>query len=148
MGLNKSNALLIAQRREIVSRLALRGMTQREIRLQLVKRKLTNPKTGEAWSLGTINTDIKALEKEWQQKASRKTDEMKVRLLAELDELKYAAWSTGDLKIVHHVLLDQLKLHGLLINEVRVNLQDELKKIGRTEDELVGGLEKVIATGA
>ena len=63
---NTSHQSVIDQRRTLVSRLRLRGATQREIVAMLLKEGIVNQETGKAWSLATVNRDIDAVRKEWQ----------------------------------------------------------------------------------
>lgn len=94
MALNTSDKEIIEMRRLQVARLRLRGMTQREIVEQLPRQDppIVNPETEEPYSLGTINGDVKALARQWQREAKGKTERHKGRVLAEIQEVKRAAW--------------------------------------------------------
>jgi hypothetical protein len=82
-----------------VARARLRGATQREIveALPKLEEPCINPETGEPWSLGTINADLKALQSEWRREAKKATDHHKARQLAELQEAKRQAFHDNDI---------------------------------------------------
>lgn len=117
MGLNKngngSQQAIIDHRRRQVAYLRLRGATQREIESGLAAQGIINPDTRQPWSLGTINSDIKAMEREWKEAAQKDISEHKARMLAELEETKRAAWAGKDLSIVLRALKQEAELFGL-----------------------------------
>lgn len=96
MTLNTANDVIEAKRLELVASLRLRKLTQREIQEELAK-TLSNPATGEPYSLGTINGDIKKLEKEWRKAAAVATEQHKAQQLAEIQEIKRQAWHDKDI---------------------------------------------------
>ena len=55
-----------------------------------------NPATNEPYSLGTINGDIKRLEKQWRKAAADTIEEHKARQVAEIAEVKRQAWTDKD----------------------------------------------------
>lgn len=112
MTLNNSRQFIILQRREMVAQLRLRKLTQREIVAELTKRGIVNPDTQAPYDLATVNHDLKALEKDWQKSAAQKVDIWKAQLLAELEELKRAAYAKGQLNIVRMIIDDQRKMLG------------------------------------
>ena len=95
MALNTANEAIEARRLELVAGLRLRGRTQREIQ-QALATQLVNPASGEPYSLGTINGDIKKLEKQWRKSAAASIEEHKARQIAEIAEVKRAAWMDKD----------------------------------------------------
>lgn len=103
MALNTSNEAIEAKRLEYVAALRLRGRTQREIQIALA-REMTNPATGEPYSLGTINSDLKKLERQWRKSAEDSIVEHKARQLAEIGEVKRQAWLDRDQSIVLRAL--------------------------------------------
>lgn len=103
MALNTANEAIEAKRRELVSALRLRGRTQREIQL-LLGQQMLNPATNEPYSLGTINGDIKKLERNWLKAAADTIDEHKARQLAEIGEVKRQAWNDKDPAVVLRAL--------------------------------------------
>jgi hypothetical protein len=107
MPLNNARDAIEAKRLDLVSSMRLRGFTQRTIQEALAK-QMTNPQTGEPYSLGTINGDIKKLERQWRKAAADTTEEHKARQLAEIGEVKRAAWVGKD----HAVVLRALDLES------------------------------------
>lgn len=123
MGLNKkivnnADELIIARRRELVARARLRGATQREIVEILPKigeadgGPCVNEATSEPWSLGTINSDIKALQSEWKREAKKAVDHHKARELAELQEAKRQAFHDNDIASVLRAVALEMSLLG------------------------------------
>jgi hypothetical protein len=113
MGLNNAQLAVIDHRRRQVARMRLRGMTQREIVDGLIKLKIVNPDTKQPYSLGTINADLQALDREWLKQAQGETVEYKARTLAELREVKRQGWSDKDMGIVLRALKQETELLGL-----------------------------------
>lgn len=119
-----SKQAIIAKRRAHVAKLALRGMSQREIVAALERLQLVNPKTGRPFSLGTVNSDLKRLEAEWLEAALRDRAELRARKLAELQELKRLAWGQQNHRLVLDLLKEEARLMALYkLGEVNVNFQ-------------------------
>ena len=95
MALNTAQDAIVAKRLELVAALRLRGRTQREIQ-QALAGQMLNPATNEPYSLGTINGDIKRLEKQWRKAAADTIEEHKARQVAEIAEVKRQAWNDKD----------------------------------------------------
>ena len=95
MALNTAHDVIKAKRLELVAALRLRGRTQREIQ-QALAGQMLNPATNEPYSLGTINGDIKRLEKQWRKAAADTIEEHKARQVAEIAEVKRQAWTDKD----------------------------------------------------
>lgn len=95
MALNTAQDAIEAKRLELVAALRLRGRTQREIQ-QALAGQMLNPATNEPYSLGTINGDIKRLEKQWRKAAADTIEEHKARQVAEIAEVKRQAWTDKD----------------------------------------------------
>ena len=95
MALNTAHDAIEAKRLELVAALRLRGRTQREIQ-QALAGQMLNPAPNEPYSLGTINTDIKRLEKQWRKAAADTIEEHKARQIAEIGEVKRQAWNDKD----------------------------------------------------
>jgi len=135
-------------RRERVAQLVLRGLTAREIVAALASgdNRIINGRTGKPWSLGTIGTDLIALKAEWNRRANAAFDEHRARQLAEVAELKRAAWSSRRYETVLRCLEREAKLLGLdapardtqvALNLDVGNLSDEqLQRIANGEDPL------------
>ena len=103
----------ITARRERVAQLALRGLSQREIIGALTQAGLVNSSTGNAYGLGTINRDLKALRQEWRERAAQAIDEHRASILAKLDEVERAAWGKGKLPIVLKALDQKAGIIGV-----------------------------------
>jgi len=99
MPLNRSHDAIEAKRLELVAALRLRGRSQREIQ-QALAMQMVNPATGEPYSLGTVNADIKKLERQWRKTAADTIEEHKARQLAEIGEVKRQAWTDKDMTVV------------------------------------------------
>ena len=112
MALNNSHQALIDTRRLRVSQLLLRGATQREIETALFDNGMMNPKTGKPFSLGTVNSDIQHLHKQWREEAAADTAEHKALQMAENKELRRKAWKDAELPIVLRSLQFEAALVG------------------------------------
>lgn len=129
---NPAQDEIIARRRELVARARLRGATQREIVESLPKISefdggpCINPETGEPWSLGTINSDIKALQAEWKREAKKAVDHHKSRQLAELQEAKRQAWHDNDLQSLLRAVGMEIGLLGTEAPKRQDNLNFDL----------------------
>jgi hypothetical protein len=96
-------------RRRDVARLRLQGLTHREIIAGLGH----NPKTAAPWSIGVINKDLQAIHSQWKAAAVADIAEHKARVLAELAEVKRAAWTDKDLANLLRALKQEADLLGL-----------------------------------
>ena len=112
MALNSSNKQIIAMRREIVAHCRLRGYTQRQTQMALAE-KLKNPRGNKPFALGTINSDIAWLEKQWIKKANENIEQYKADILAELDEVKKQGWKDRNLNAVLSAIAQQRAVQGL-----------------------------------
>ncbi len=110
-----THRMTVLDRRRHVASLCLRGMTQREIQKALAQEpiNLDNPKNGQPWSVGTVNSDLKAIEAEWMKLAIDSLEQHKARRLAELAEVKRAAWAANDLDKVLRAIQQERDLLGL-----------------------------------
>lgn len=102
---------IIARRREMVARMRLRGLSQREIVAALPDLGCVND-SGEPWSLATINSDLKALQAEWRKEAKKSIDHHKARELAVIEEARRAAWLNNDLPSVLRAVSLEMDLLG------------------------------------
>lgn len=107
-----SRTAVIDQRRILVARLLLRGLTQREIELALAKRIL-NPDTNKPWSIATVNRDIKEIRAEWHAQYAKSYDSHVSGMLAEIKEVRREAWSREDFDLVLKCCDRECKLLGL-----------------------------------
>lgn len=98
----------VTLRRQRVATLRLRGLTALEIAVQLQRQKLVDD-SGAPYPLAVIEGDLAALDAEWQTQA-RDTDAQRARVLAELREVRRAAWAKNDLVAVLRGLQQEAQL--------------------------------------
>ena len=97
----------------MVSTARLRGLSVREIKIFLEAQGLLNPQTGKGFNVGTIHADLVQLTAEWKATAAGAIDEHKARILAELTEVKSAAWQKKNFTAIIQCLERECKLLGL-----------------------------------
>lgn len=157
----------ILDRRRRVAALRLRGLTIREIAQALTKgdSPIYNPDTGRAYGETAIAKDIRWLEEQWRGEAMGHLSLIKAKHLAELREVRRAAWQTGKLFYVLKSLEQEAKVAGLNeVTDVHFNMQqnnfdlsgmptDELRRIAELIDSSASGAipsqhtERVIEAG-
>ena len=126
-GGNNSETAQREERRQIIARLRLRGLTQREIVDALHQQ-------GRGVSIATVNRDLKVVHEQWRSHARQDIATHKARQLAELNELKRAAWQAKDYRLALSVLREEIALLGTDA-PVKILWQQELKEQGvRTGD--------------
>jgi len=137
--LQEKSATEIANRREAVASLRLRGAKLAEIQELLKEMGIVNhSRKGAAWSIGVISEDIAAARKQWLANAADDVKEHYSRVLAELQEVKKAGWARGDLVVVLRALSQECKIFGFnspLKLDIRVG-SDAMK----TTDEALSAL--------
>jgi len=101
MALNSSKHDIIGKRREDVARFRLRGWTQRQIAEQLNV------------SVATVNRDLSFLQDEWKAAALATIEEHKIRVLAELAEVKRRGHADKNLNAVLQALKAEVDILGL-----------------------------------
>lgn len=104
---------VIDRRRARVAELAAQRKTQREIAEMLAAEGLINPETEQAWSLGTINADLQTVRKSWQRDAKQALGTLRAEMLAEVNEVKRAAWRDNNYALVLKGIETQAGLLGL-----------------------------------
>ena len=118
---HKAPRHIIEMRRQMVASGRAQGLSVREI-VRALEDKLPNPKTGKAWSIGSIQGELTALEKEWKQRAAQEIDDHKGRLLAELHEVKRHAWRDKNFKAILGAITRELALLGVDTQKVNVDV--------------------------
>lgn len=113
MAKSTANDALIDRRRRKVAELVAQRFTQREIEDRLAQEGFINPDTGEPFSLGTVNADIKVLRLAWQRDAKQAIGTHRAEMLAEIQEVKRAAWGDKNLAIILKAIETQAALLGL-----------------------------------
>lgn len=107
-------------RQSIVSSARLRGMSIEEIVLFLAENDCVNPRTNKPWSITTVQGDLKQVEAKWEDEMLKGISEHRMRVLAEIQETKAAAWKAGQLSLVLKAIGKEVELLGL----------NELERIG------------------
>jgi len=101
MTLNNSKQDIITKRREDVARGRLRGWTQRQLAEYLNV------------SVGTVNRDLACLQEEWKAAALTSIEEHKIRVLAELAEVKRRGHATDNMNAVLQAIKAEVDILGL-----------------------------------
>jgi len=101
------------QRRSMVARLLLRGLTQREIQGALAGKDGIRNAEGRPWSIGTVNRDVQAVKLAWQREYAADYHEHVARMLMEYREVRRQGWRDKDLGIVLKCCVLECKLLGL-----------------------------------
>lgn len=110
---NTSQQAVVEQRRTLIARLRLRGLTQREIVTALGRQGANNPQTGKAWSVATVNRDLQAVLEEWRQEYAATFDEHVAEMRAQIREVRREAWRTENHDLVLRCCAQEAKLMGL-----------------------------------
>ena len=151
---NTSQNEIIAMRRNLVARLRLTGLSQREVWEALAygdkKRggvgRFINPQTDAPFSLGTINGDIKAMEAEWRKNAAQDTDTHQARQLAEIQKIKLQAFTEKNPALALRAIDLEMKLlgtaaptkidFGVSVDKLLVFL-DSVRKLGHDPEKFI-----------
>lgn len=155
---NRPENDVVQARRERVASLRARGRTMREIASELAEEGIVNPDTLEPYSLPTIKGDIDAIRRQWQGNANQDTAAMVADQLAEIAEVKRAAWGGKRLDLVLRALEREAKLQGLdaptridlsVMSQVQ-QIEELAKALGMNVAELLNELitELVSAKGS
>lgn len=122
----------IWQRRQAVAVLRSRGLEPREIAEELTRIGLVNPKNHQPWTVSVVHNDLKELAADWRRNAKKAVSEHIARVLAELQEVKRAAWSRGDLTSVLLAIDRECKLLGLYSPQtVNLVLKERAEEIAK-----------------
>lgn len=143
-----NNGETVTHRRELVARLRIRGLSQREIMIELAK-VLLNPHSGSAFTLGTIAQDCLALDKQWRERTATSIDGHKARVLSSLMEVERAAWAAKDLNGVLRALKQECDLLGLdAPAQYDLYLRQEARRVaehmGMTEEDVLAGVQDIL----
>ena len=118
----------IEERRQMVAHLRVRGATIREIATHLRTKGISR-------SIGTVHRDTKIIEEEWRQHARQDIATHKARQLAELNEIRRAAWRDKDYRLALQVLREEIALLGT-DEPIVIRWQQELKAQGHKTGDL------------
>ena len=105
MAFRTSRNIARDRRRALVARLLVRNprITQLEIKEELAtggkngEPLIVNPETDKPYAVGTINGDVKAIRKEFRERAARDGDDWISELISRYDEIYRTAMEEGDL---------------------------------------------------
>lgn len=111
-GMKEGSPTLLAKRRELISSARLRGATYSQIEALLIESGFKNPSRGKPWSRGIIADDLKVCRDEWMANAAADIKEHYSRVLAELAEVKRAAWAAGERDVVLRAISQECKMLG------------------------------------
>lgn len=141
----RSDDHIIALRRKAVSSARLRGMNCHEIVALLAEQDIINPRTELPYSIVTISNDLKAIEEMWKEETLKEISYHRTRVLAELQEVKRTAWTTGKHAIILRAIDQEVSLLGLNELErmgVEIALANLLKGFPK---QIADQLKKVLA---
>lgn len=118
MGVNRKTTAgqdVTAIRRQQIATILIRRprVSQRQIQDALTKQGMTNPATGKAWSLGTVNNDIQHIREEAAERMRRDSDQWLAEELDKLEKLEQDAWDASDRRTVLACMQRRHKLLGL-----------------------------------
>lgn len=112
-GIVTTGALAGKKRREFIAQsLLIYNLTQAEMVDALAEAGHVNPKTGEPWSIGTINRDVSILRQEWETNAAASYDQHVQVQLGKIHQAQAEAWSRGDLDAFARFMEQEMKLTG------------------------------------
>jgi hypothetical protein len=141
MALNKTETDRREQRRQKVAQILVRRprVTVRQIRRALAKSGHTNPKTGEPWSIGTVQSDIEVVREEAREQMRENADEWRAKELDKLRQLEQDAWGEGNHKLVLRCMKRRADLLGLDEPD-QIEHEGELGLESNTLDEVMKSL--------
>lgn len=112
-GLQTSAGLAARARRAFIAEsLLVFNLTQTEIVEALAEAGHINPKSGEPWSIGTINRDVAVLREEWEERAAQDYDKHVRSQLARIQNAQREAWAMGDLELYARFMEQEIKITG------------------------------------
>jgi hypothetical protein len=115
MALNKTAKDRRELRRQKVAQLLVRRprITVRQVQKALLKSGHYNPDTNEAWSIGTVQSDIEHVREHARENMERDANEWRAIELDRLQELQKEAWDEGDRDLVLRCMKRRANLLGL-----------------------------------
>jgi len=134
-------------------------MSYREVAKHLPERihgfnEIVNPDTNVPYEFKTVQRDVKFLEAEWRKEALATLEDHKAQMIAELDEVKRAAWDDKKYFYVLKALeqkaevlgLNQLpEINSVTNNNLQINFDieqvptDELRRMAQVLDAATNG---------
>jgi len=142
-----SKQAVIDERRRHVASMRLRGMTQREIEENLPRLKIINAETGKPYSLGTINSDLQAIRQQWRDSATQDMAEHVARIIAELTEIKRAAWAEKSYGDILRAIEKECKILGIDSPDKQIVIEGDLEiLLSRLPEEYQNAVRSLILT--
>lgn len=140
---------LLLKRRDIVTSLWARGMSQREIVAAMANPNnaasfMVNPETGKPYDLAQINRDIRHVREKREESINASLEEHKAQQEIMIMELYRAGWAKKDLKTVATAIELMMKLKGTISTNLNMNLK---RKPESAEGMSDAELEATIAAG-
>lgn len=125
----------ILKRMDAVARLRARGMTVTEIQERLAEESsgIKDP-DGKPWGWRVIWQDCDVISELWKKRHQETVDEIVPALLAELREVRRAAWSAGDLNAVLASIRQERAMLGLdepKKIEIGLNMRARIEQLAR-----------------
>lgn len=161
-GIKTTAALASRLRRSFIAEhLLIYNLTQTEIVDALAEAGHINPKTGEPWSIGTVNRDVSMLRSEWEEKAAADYDLHVRTQLAKIHQAQRAAWASGDLDTFARFMEQEIKITGTgqrdmsnqnadpigdgwdvyeVLSEVKGRIEERNRLLGKGSDIIEGEL--------
>ncbi len=144
-----NNHEVVVHRRELVSRLRVRGLSLREI-VAALGREIINPKSGQPFTLITIQEDCKALDRQWLEHTAASTEEHKATVYARLQEIQRQGWQDKDMNIVLRALKQECDLLGLdAPAQYDILLRREAERVaeqtGMSKESVLIGVQNILA---
>lgn len=120
---------VVDERRRHVASMRLRGMTQREIVENLPRLHIVNARTGRPYSLGIVNADLQAIHEDWRRRAAQDMADHVARILAELTEVKRAAWAEKDFNAIMRAIEKEVRIIGADSPEKQVVIEATIEQV-------------------
>jgi hypothetical protein len=155
--LTPQQKLLLLKRRDIVTSLLGRGMTQREIQAAMANPNnpasfMVNPETGNPYDLMTINRDIHFVLAKHERNIEQSIETHKAQQEVMILEMYRAAWAKKDLKSVATAIELLMKLKGTISTKLDLNVKRKPITVEDLSDdelaEIAASLETRGSTGA
>jgi len=146
IGIHGNRNGITQQRRRLVSSIIIRrpAITRRELH-KLVSEKIKNPYSDKPFVLSTIQNDIAAIKRRWQERIDQNVEAWMAELFATLDELQGDAWGKSEYAIVVRCIQERAKLRGIYAPaRVEVSWKEELQRAGIDEASAGDLFEKLV----
>jgi hypothetical protein len=139
-----SRPLRVALRRRQVASLRLReGLSEAEIAQRMFEQGYNNK--GKPWSQSTISSDLRAVHEDWQKRAAEDIGAHKQRIIAELGEVKAAAWLEKSYGDILRAIEKECKILGVDSPDRQIIIEGDLEAfLARLPEEYQNAIRKLI----